>query len=284
MMMASTTYEQVVEAAQAIQRHMTDKTPRPRLAIILGSGLGDLATEIRDAIAIPYGEIPNFAQSTVQGHVGRLLIGTLEGVPVVVMQGRFHIYEGHSAQVVTFPICVMHELGAQTLIVSNAAGGVNPDYRPGHFMLLRDHINLPGMTGANPLVGPNDERLGVRFPPMAKAYDAELRALARSVAAAEVDIVVHEGVYTMVTGPSYETPAELRFLRTIGTDAVGMSTVPEVIVARHMGMRVLGISLITNMATGDENIEVNHEEVLATADMVRTRFSYLVRGIVQRIH
>jgi len=271
-------YEQIVEATEAIRRHTEQ---RPQLAIILGSGLGELATEIQDAVAIPYAEIPHFAESTVAGHAGRMVLGTLEGVSVVVLQGRFHTYEGHSAQVAAFPVQVMHQLGAEALIVTNAAGGVNPDYRPGHFMLLRDHISFPGMAGHHPLVGPNDERLGTRFPALAKAYDAELRAIAHSVAARNSEIVLHEGIYTMVSGPSFETPAELRFLRIVGTDAVGMSTVPEVIVARHMGMRVLGISLITNQATGDENIEVNHAEVLATADMVGSLFSYLVHGIVR---
>lgn len=271
-------YEQIVEATEAIRRHTEQ---RPQLAIILGSGLGELATEIQDAVAIPYAEIPHFAESTVAGHAGRMVLGTLEGVSVVVLQGRFHTYEGHSAQVAAFPVQVMHQLGAEALIVTNAAGGVNPDYRPGHFMLLRDHISFPGMAGHHPLVGPNDERLGTRFPALAKAYDAELRTIAHSVAARNSEIVLHEGIYTMVSGPSFETPAELRFLRIVGTDAVGMSTVPEVIVARHMGMRVLGISLITNQATGDENIEVNHAEVLATADMVGSLFSYLVHGIVR---
>jgi purine nucleoside phosphorylase I, inosine and guanosine-specific len=271
-------YEQISEAAEAIKRYTELK---PRLAIILGSGLGDLATEVKDAVAIPYGEIPHFAVSTVPGHAGRLLIGTLEGLPVAVLQGRFHTYEGHSAQLAAFPVQVVRMLGAETLIVTNAAGGVNPEYRSGDFMLLRDHINFPGMAGHHPLVGPNDERLGPRFPALAMAYDAELRTIAHDVAASNDEIVLHEGIYTMVTGPSFETPAELRFLRIVGTDAVGMSTVPEVIVARHMGMRVLGISLITNQATGDEHLTVNHAEVLATADMVRTRFSYLVRGIVR---
>ncbi|GHO83076.1 purine-nucleoside phosphorylase [Dictyobacter formicarum] len=273
-------YDQVVEATQAIQQHTEVK---PALAIILGSGLGDLANEIRDAVAIPYSEIPHFAQSTVVGHAGRLLIGTLSGVPVVAMQGRFHFYEGHPVHLTTLPVRVMRLLGAETLIVSNAAGGVNPAYLPGHFMLLRDHIYMPGLAGGSPLVGPHDERLGERFPAVGKAYDAELRALAHEVADRYPEITLHEGVYTMVAGPSYETPAELAFLRTIGTDAVGMSTAPEVVVARQVGMRVLGISLITNSATGSEAAEVNHAEVLSTADAVRTKFANLVMGIVERI-
>ncbi|HKV02470.1 MAG TPA: purine-nucleoside phosphorylase [Ktedonobacteraceae bacterium] len=270
-------YDQVVEAAAVIQSRSGLK---PVAGLILGSGLGDLVAEMRDATAIPYGEIPHFLRSTVAGHVGRLLLGMLEDVPVVVMQGRFHFYEGYALQALTLPVRVMKVLGAQTLIVTNAAGGLNPAYRPGDFMLISDHINLPGLAGANPLIGPNDERLGERFPPLARAYDAELRALARTVAAAWPEITLHEGVYVMVGGPSFETGAELRFLRMIGADAVGMSTAPEVVVARHMGMRVLGLSLITNKATGVEMEEVNHAEVLATADVARPKFVALMRGIV----
>jgi purine-nucleoside phosphorylase len=275
-----TLYDQVVEAVTAIQAHTSQK---PAVALILGSGLGDLVTEMRDAVAIPYAEIPHFAHSTVVGHAGRLLIGMLEDVPVVVMQGRFHLYEGYSLQVLTLPVRVMRSLGAHTLIVTNAAGGVNAAYRQGDFMLMRDHINMPGLAGASPLLGPNDERFGERFPALAQAYDAGLRALARSVAAGWPDINLHEGVYTMVGGPNYETGAELKFLRMIGTDAVGMSTVPEVVVARHVGMRVLGLSLITNAATGDETQEVNHAEVLAAADAARPKFAALMRGIVRGI-
>ncbi len=273
-------YDQVMAAVTAIQQRTS---LRPAIAIILGSGLGDLAAEIEQAVTIPYAEIPHFSHSTVVGHAGRLLIGMLEGAPVVVMQGRFHLYESHSMQTLTLPVRVMHMLGAELLLVSNAAGGVNPAYRVGDFMLLRDHIFLPGMSGNNPLIGENDERFGERFPALAHAYDPSLRAIVRSVAARSLEITVHEGVYTMVSGPNYETPAELRFLRAIGTDAVGMSTIPEVVVARHMGMRVLGISLITNAATGNETAAVNHAEVLATADAVRLKFALLVRGIIQTI-
>lgn len=275
-----TLYDQVKEATTAIQARTS---LQPVVAIILGSGLGDLVTEIRSATAIPYAEIPHFVRSTVVGHAGRMLLGTLEDVPVVVMQGRFHLYEGYSLPVLTLPVRVMHMLGAQTLVVTNAAGGVNPAYRPGDFMLIRDHINMPGLAGHNPLLGPNDERLGERFPPGAHAYTAELRVLAHTAVAAHRDITLHEGVYTMVGGPNYETGAELAFLRMIGTDAVGMSTVPEVLVARHAGMRVLGLSLITNAATGSETEAVDHAEVLATADMVRPRFAALVRSIVRGI-
>lgn len=273
-------YEQVEEAVQAIRAHAT---LQPTVGLILGSGLGDIATEIRDATALPYDQIPHFARSTVVGHAGRLLLGMLEDVPVVVMQGRFHFYEGYPLSVLTLPVRVMQRLGARTLIVSNAAGGINPAYHAGDFMLIRDHINMLGLAGMSPLTGPNDERFGTRFPPLADAYDGELRALARSVAAQWPEMTLHEGVYTMVGGPNYETRAELKYLRLIGSDAVGMSTVPEVIVARHMGMRVLGISLITNSATGDETQEVNHAEVLAAADAARPLFSALVRGAVQEI-
>ena len=275
-----TLYDHVVEAVTAIQAHTSQK---PAVALILGSGLGDLVAEMRHAVAIPYAEIPHFAHSTVVGHAGRLLIGMLEEVPVVVMQGRFHLYEGYSLQVLTLPVRVMRSLGAHTLIVTNAAGGVNAAYRQGDFMLMRDHINMPGLAGASPLLGPNDERFGERFPALAQAYDAGLRALARSVAGSWPDITLHEGVYTMVGGPNYETGAELKFLRMIGTDAVGMSTVPEVVVARHVGMRVLGLSLITNAATGDETQEVNHAEVLVAADAARPKFAALMRGIVRGI-
>ncbi len=270
-------FDQVMEATAYVQSRSSMK---PGVGVILGSGLGDLATEVQDAAAIPYEEIPHFLRSTVVGHAGRLLIGKLENVPVVVMQGRFHFYEGYTMQALTLPVRVMRMLGAHMLIVTNAAGGLNAAYRPGDFMLIRDHINFLGLAGVNPLIGPNDERLGERFPALAKAYDAELRALARTVAAQRPEITLHEGVYAQVAGPSYETGAELKFLRTVGADAVGMSTAPEVIVARHMGMRVLGISLITNTATGDDIEVVNHAEVLTAADAARPKFAALVRGIL----
>jgi len=275
-----TLYDQVMEATAYVQSRSALK---PDVGIILGSGLGDLAAEVRDATAIPYEEIPHFLRSTVAGHAGRLLIGYLENVPVVVMQGRFHFYEGYTIQALTLPVRVMSMLGAQTLIVTNAAGGLNPVYRPGDFMLIRDHINFLGLSGVNPLVGPNDERLGERFPALAKAYDAELRALARTIAAQWPEITLHEGVYAQVAGPSYETGAELKFLRIAGADAVGMSTAPEVIVARHMRMRVLGISLITNTATGADTENVNHAEVLTAADAARPKFALLVRGILGKL-
>ncbi|HZU67311.1 MAG TPA: purine-nucleoside phosphorylase [Ktedonobacteraceae bacterium] len=271
-------YEQIREAAAAIQLRAS---LQPDVALILGSGLGDLAADVSHATAIPYEEIPHFARSTAPGHSGRLLLGTLENVPVVVMQGRFHLYEGYTPQTLTLPVRVMRMLGAHTLVVTNAAGGVNPAYAAGDFMLIRDHINFPGLAGMNPLIGPNDERLGQRFPPLARAYDAGLRALAQKVAAAQPEITLHEGIYAMVAGPGFETGAELRFLRAIGVDAVGMSTAPEVVVARHMAMRVLGISLITNKATGDDIEEITHEGVLGIADAARAKFAQLVLGILR---
>ena len=271
-------YDQIKEAVAAIRLR---SNLQPAVALILGSGLGELGSDVRDATAILYEEIPHFVRSTAPGHAGRLLVGTLENVPVVLMQGRLHSYEGYSPQALTLPVRVMRMLGAQILIVTNAAGGVNPAYAPGDFMLIRDHINFPGLTGLNPLMGANDERLGPRFPALARAYDPELRALAHRVAAAYAEITLHEGIYAMVGGPSYETGAELRFLRTIGADAVGMSTAPEVVVARHMAMRVLGLSLITNKATGDEMEEVKHEEVLTTAAAASTKFALLVLGILR---
>lgn len=273
-------FDQVMEATAYVQSRSNLK---PGVGVILGSGLGDLAVEVQDATAIPYEEIPHFLRSTVVGHAGRLLIGQLENMPVVVMQGRFHFYEGYTMQALTLPVRVMHMLGAHTLIVTNAAGGLNPAYRPGDFMLIRDHINFLGLAGANPLVGPNDERLGERFPALAKAYDTKLRSVAHTIAAQWPEITLHEGVYAQVAGPSYETGAELKFLHIAGADAVGMSTAQEVIVARHMGMQVLGISLITNTATGDDTENVNHAEVLTAADAARPNFVALVRGILGEI-
>lgn len=273
-------YDQALEAVAAIHARVA---LRPAVGLVLGSGLGDLAGEVRDATAISYEDIPHFARSTVPGHVGRLLLGNLAGVPVVVMQGRFHFYEGYPLQVLTLPVRVMSMLGAHTLLVTNAAGGLNPAYRPGDFMLLADHLNLPGLAGANPLLGPNDERLGERFPPLANAYDIDLRNLARQVGATISEITLHEGVYAMVGGPSFETGAELRFLRLAGADAVGMSTAPEVVVARHMNMKVLGISLITNAATGSVHEKVSHTEVLTIADAAGTHFTALILGILRAL-
>jgi purine-nucleoside phosphorylase len=272
-------YEQLMETVAAIKARAPQ---RPTVALILGSGLGDLAAAIERSTVIPYGDIPHFASSTVPGHAGQLLIGALEGTTVVAMQGRLHLYEGYTPQTITLPVRVMSLLGAHALLVTNAAGALNAAYRPGDFMLIRDHINLPGLAGLNPLVGPNDERCGPRFPALAAAYDPRLRQLARRAAAAVPDLRLHEGVYVMVSGPSYETAAELRFLRQIGGDAVGMSTAPEVVVARHMGLRVLGISLITNSATGAEEVNVDHAEVLATAEAARASFATWIKAIISQ--
>ncbi len=255
---------------------------RPRVALILGSGLGELAEAVEGPDTIPSTAIPLWPVSTVQGHTGRLVIGQLEGQPVLVLQGRVHYYEGYSMAQVTFPIRVMQRLGIETLVVTNAAGAINPAYTPGDLMLITDHIALVGMTGLNPLVGPNQEAFGPRFPDMSQAYDRALLALARQ-AAVEMSLPCHEGVYVGLSGPSFETPADLRFLRAIGADAVGMSTVPEVIVARHGGTRVLGISGISNKANLDGNTITNHEEVLAAGKVIVPRLAALVRAVLRQI-
>lgn len=273
-------YDQVEEAVRAIRQR---SALVPQVALILGSGLGELAETVEVAAAVPYAQLPHWPAATVAGHAGRLILGQLEGVALVAMQGRLHLYEGYTPQEVTLPVRVMARLGAQVLVVTNAAGALHPAYQPGDFMLIRDHINLPGLAGWHPLRGPNDERFGERFPSLAAAYDEELRALVRKVAGEIPSVRLHEGVYVMVCGPSYETPAELRFLRQVGGDAVGMSTVPEVIVARHMGLRVLGLSLITNSATGAEGQAVDHGEVLATAAAASSRFVLLMRGVLREL-
>jgi purine-nucleoside phosphorylase len=269
------------EAAAVIQ---TRTTRRPRIGLILGSGLNPLADEMVGADRIPYGEVPYFPTTAVAGHLGQLVIGQLGGQPVIAMQGRAHAYEGPSLQRVTFPVRVMAELGVQTLIITNAAGGIHPDYVPGDLMLINDHIGLMAMVGGNPLWGPNDDALGPRFPAMNKAYDPELRRLARRVAA-EQKIPLREGVYCGLGGPTFETPAEVRFLRMMGVDAVGMSTVPEVIVARHMGLRVLGISGISNAAVDDSNAvaEANHEEVLEAGRIIVPQLMTLIRGVLAEL-
>jgi purine-nucleoside phosphorylase len=253
------------------------------VALILGSGLGELARGIQGAMAVPYEDIPYFPLSTVQGHSGQLVAGTLSGVPVVAMQGRVHFYEGYTLEAVTFPVRVMRRLGAEILVVTNAAGGLNPAYRAGDLMLIRDHINLMGISGFNPLRGSHDPQLGVRFLDMLSAYDADLRLMAAEVANA-AGIGLHEGVYVMVAGPTYETMAEIRFLQLIGADAVGMSTIPEVIVARHEGMRVLGISAITDTAIGEHAVsQITHADVLAVAERVGPRVGALIRGVLARL-
>ncbi len=252
---------------------------KPEIGLIFGSGLGVLADEIEESICIPYDEIPDFPVSTVKGHAGRLVIGRLEGKSVIAMQGRFHYYEGYSMQKLTLPVRVMKLLGIDKLLVTNAAGGVNRNFNPGDLMLITDHINL---MGANPLIGKNLEQLGPRFPDMSEAYSPELIRLAEEVGA-EKGIATRKGVYAAMSGPSYETPFEIRFLSRNGIDAVGMSTVPEVIVANHMNLDVLGISCITNMAAGIMAQSLEHKEVVETAERVKPRFISLVRGVLKLI-
>jgi purine-nucleoside phosphorylase len=251
----------------------------PKVGIILGSGLGDFADSLEDKVAIPYGDLPGFPTSSVAGHAGRLVAGTLRGAAVVAMQGRVHLYEGWSPAQVAFPARVLCALGIRSLVVTNAAGGIRTDLVPGDLMVITDHINL---SGANPLTGPNEEKLGPRFPDMSTAYDPALRALLRETADG-LHIPLREGVYVWLAGPSYETPAEIRFLRTIGVDAVGMSTVPEVIVASHMGVKVAGISCITNLAAGIGRKPLSHAEVGETAERVRGRFTSLLTAFLPAV-
>ena len=249
------------------------------IGVILGSGLGDYAEALEDAVKLPYSEIPGFPRSTVAGHAGMWCCGTLHGMRVVMMQGRFHYYEGYGMKDVTLPVRVMQKIGVKTLIVTNAAGGVNLGYHPGELMVIGDMFS---MTAQNPLIGPNLDAFGPRFPDMSCAFDKELRALAHECAN-EQGFALREGVYAQMTGPTYETPAEIRMLRTLGADAVGMSTVPEVIVARHGGMRVLGISCITNMAAGILDQPLNHAEVTETANRVKGQFRNLLDRIIEKM-
>ncbi|MFX0559327.1 purine-nucleoside phosphorylase [Tepidibacillus infernus] len=251
----------------------------PEIGLILGSGLGELADKIENEVKIPYHEIPHFPVSTVEGHKGQLVIGTLEGKRVVAMQGRFHYYEGYTMSEVTFPVYVMKALGVKMLFVTNACGGMNRAFAPGDLMIINDHINF---TGANPLIGPNMNEFGPRFPDMSRAYDYELIQLAQKVAL-DKGIKIQNGVYVAISGPNYMTPAELKMLARLGADTVGMSTVPEVIVANHAKMRVLGISLITDMAIGEELEPLTHEQVMAVAEKSKTKFIELVRGILYEV-
>jgi purine-nucleoside phosphorylase len=268
-------------AANIIQSRIT---VQPRVGLVLGSGLGPLADQITDAVAIPYGDIPGWPQSTVHGHRGELVIGTLEGQVVVAQRGRAHLYEGYTAQQVTFPIRVMRALGVDTLILTNAAGGLNPAYAVGDLMLFNDHINLVGMSGNNPLVGPNDDSLGERFIGMTQTYDRVLRQKALQVST-EAGVTLHEGVYVCLSGPTFETPAEVRMLRNMGADAVGMSTVHEVLVARHGGMRVMAFSGITNVAldTLETTADANHEEVLEAGQLLVPRLTTVLRGVLKSL-
>lgn len=269
------------EALDAIQ---TQSSLTPEIGLVLGSGLGGLANEISDAITIPYETLPHWPRSTVHGHHGNLIIGMLEGKRVIAQQGRAHFYEGYSMREVTFPIRIMHLLGVQTVILTNAAGGVDRHFKPGDVMLINDHINFPGLVGHNPLMGANEDTIGPRFVGLAQAYDRQLRAKARDVAERH-QIPCHEGVYAAVSGPTFETPAEIRMLRTLGAQAVGMSTVHEVVVARHAGLRVLACSGITNTAidTVDSDLETNHEEVLAIGQVIVPRLTRIVRGVLAEL-
>ena len=253
---------------------------QPRISMILGSGLGPLADSVENATIIPFQELPGWPISTVVGHQGRLVCGKLEGQDVIFMQGRTHYYEGYSMDRITMPIRVFQRLGVEILVVTNAAGAVNPDFEPGDLMMLTDHLNLIGMAGPNPLRGPNLDVFGTRFPDMSQAYDRKLADIARKVAIDE-GINLQEGVYVSLAGPSFETPADLRFLRAVGVDAVGMSTVPEVIVAHHGGQRVLGISGISNKANLDGNTITTHEEVLEAGQVIVPKLTALIKGVFQ---
>ena len=263
-----------IEDAVAEIRKQWDKTPHA--GVILGTGLGSLVKEIEIEVAIDYGDIPHFPQSTAVSHAGRLICGTLAGLPIVAMEGRMHMYEGYPLKMITLPVRVMKALGAELLVVSNACGGMNPNYRCGDIMVIEDHINL---MGDNPLIGINDDRLGPRFPDMCEPYQQALVDRALSIARAE-DIVAHKGVFVAVTGPNLETRAEYRFLRTIGADVVGMSTVPEVVVAVHCGLRVVGFSIITDMCLPDALKPANVEEIIAVANEAEPRLTTLVKGVL----
>lgn len=264
------------EAAQLVLAHTA---ARPRIAVVLGSGLGSFADELRYPTAIPYEHIPHFPKSTAIGHAGRLIIGSVDEIPLAVMQGRVHLYEGYSAQQVAFPVRVLARMGIRAIVLTNAAGGINAEFGKGALVVLRDHINLQGQ---NPLIGPNDDRLGLRHPDMTDAYNTQFRQFALDESH-RLGGDVYEGVYAAVAGPSFETPAEIRFLRAIGADLVGMSTVPEVIAARHLGLEVLAISCVTNMAAGMTGEKITAEEVLETGQRVRGKFLALLRAVLPRI-
>ncbi|KGE17921.1 purine-nucleoside phosphorylase [Paenibacillus wynnii] len=274
---------QVKEAAEYVKSKLGAYSPT--IGLILGSGLGDLGDQIEDAVYLPYEEIPHFPQSTVVGHAGRFVIGKLEGKDVIIMQGRFHFYEGYAMRKVVLPVYVLAKLGIKTLVITNAGGGMNKAFKAGDLMLITDHLN---MTGDNPLIGPNDPELGVRFPDMSRAYDHEYIALAKKLAI-EVKgtqgetLELQEGVYAGISGPTYETPAELKMLAYLGGDAVGMSTVPEVIAASHSQLRVLGITCITDMAIGEELEPLTHEQVVKVANLTKPKFIGLVRAFVREV-
>lgn len=270
-------YEQVQETARRIRDRAGSLSPK--VGIILGSGLGDFADGLENKVVLPFADLPHFPHSSVPGHAGRLVLGRVRGEPVVAMQGRVHVYEGHSPAQVAFPARVLCALGIHTLVVTNAAGGVNLGFQVGDLMVITDHLNL---SGSNPLNGPNDERLGPRFPDMTTAYPEALRAQLLD-AGARVGVALKQGVYAILAGPSYETPAEIRMLRVLGADAVGMSTVPEVIAANHMGVRVAGVSCITNLAAGIGGKPLSHEEVAETAQQVKGRFTRLLEDFLPTV-
>jgi purine-nucleoside phosphorylase len=272
-----------IDELDAVAAAVRARTPRrPQIALILGSGLSSLSNAMRDAQVIPFSALPKFPVATVVGHAGELVVGELAGRNVMIMKGRIHFYEGYSMAEVTLPIRVMQRLGIQLLIVTNAAGAVNPEFAPGDVMLITDQLNLLGMMGQNPLVGANYDEIGPRFPDMGQAYDRELCSLARQVAKAE-GIALREGTYAGLSGPSFEGPAELRFLRVAGADAVGMSTVHEVVVARHGGMRVLGFSGISNKANLDGSTATTHEEVLAAGKTIAPKLERLITGVLRQM-
>lgn len=271
-----TTYDRAARAAQFIRSRANAEAS---VGIVLGSGLGAFAEDLEQPVAIPYDEIPGFAHATVEGHAGRLVLGAAEGVTVAAMQGRFHFYEGYGLEDVTFPIRVLKLLGVRTLILTNAAGSLNTELSPGSLMVISDHINL---MGVNPLIGPNDERFGPRFPDLTSTYEPALQTIVMEEAKA-VDVEIRRGVYAALSGPSYETPAEIHMVRTLGADAVGMSTVPEAIVARHMDIQVIGISCITNLAAGVSDRPVDHSQVIATGERVRVQFTELIRRVIARL-
>ncbi len=267
--------------ADSAAQLILQRTPlRPRVALVLGSGLGGFADSLTDAARVPYAEIPSFPRSTAIGHAGRMVIGNAGTVPVAAMQGRVHLYEGYSPQEITFPIRVFARMGIRAVILTNAAGGINLSYSQGALVLIRDHINL---QGTNPLVGPNDDRFGVRFPDMTHAYAKEFRAIAKEEAAT-LKIKLEEGIYAGLLGPSYETPAEIEYLRRIGADLVGMSTVAEVIAARHLQLKVLAISCVTNMAAGILDQPLSHAEVMETGERVKSTFESLLRAVLPRLN
>jgi purine-nucleoside phosphorylase len=270
-------YERAEHAARIIRARIKCE---PRIAVILGSGLGSFADNFEEPITIPYQEIPGFVRSTAEGHAGRLVVGKLDQVPLLAMQGRVHYYEGYSLEEVTFPVRTFKLLGLKTIILTNASGGINVEFSPGALMVITDHLNL---FGDNPLRGTNDDRFGPRFPDMSAVYSAELQEVVIDEARA-MEVEIRRGVYAGLAGPSYETPAEINLFRTFGADAVGMSTVPEALVARHMGMEVLGISCITNMASGVTDEPISHEEVMAIGNRVSATFTELLSRVVQRLN